>query len=902
MPLNEEVVLDIQSALRQIGELESRLQRIGTPIDVPVDIDTSGTEQLANDLRQADAAAEGLASGLGAASTAADSTEIAARALQKAFGLSDAEARELAGSLGQASFEADLLEAEMRRAARELGLTDDEARALTAGLRQSATASRQVADETARARATAQGLSSDWALIRRQITAAAGALGIRFLVREFNEAVTAASNLEQSIGGVQSIFGEAADEILKAGEAAAQTTGLTRNAFNELSALLGAQLGAFGFDTSEVAAKTQELIELGADLAATFGGPVADAVGAISSLLRGERNPIERYGVALNEAMIRAHAFETGITNTNRQLTLQESAVASLSLLYQQTASAQGQFAREADTTAGALERQRAEFGNIQAEIGEALVPLFQALLEMGPSIADIFRGMAGALEAVMPTVQTLVTGLGVGLTSGFGQAAAAGGALLVVLRTIQAHPVIATISLLGGALAFAAGRAEELRREAQELIDAWDDLDVSIRSTKIGELFTASQLDLLQQAGVSIRDLATGVVTFAEARDRLESSTPWWRPLGSEVELKKTLILLDDLAKAEEEAAAAAQAALEVRQQELETQRLLNTARLFRRQQADPGAQERARVARQTAELLARTTAEAERLAAAEEVLQRVQERTGASFAFIANNLGLFSTETRRAAHEIGLTELELRDLADALALASTVDFSLQSAVDEFELLLTVTNKAGVEVPATMKQMLNDLLTQANDFAELEAGTTILEALGLVNLAAEIRSQGTDAIPALREFLADMSSALEAEALLTAGGTVGEETMAALIESVKKAEPEVLTAILSNIDQFTSAEVRQAILEAAFENENTYTDEFKRLLAQSFSELNLVLPVTLTPRVNQRAFDEWNQGANAPGGGAPGGGGGGININFYSTPQPTTDTARIHQALRSFN
>src|SRR5690606_41943572 len=95
-----------------------------------------------------------------------------------------------------------------------------------------------------------------------------------------------------------------------------------------------------------------------------------------------------------SQTLIQAHALGIGLIGTNRQLTLQERAVAALDLLYQQTANAQGQFARESDTTAGLMERLSAAFQDAQAEIGEALVPAFNALLEALPGIIDGIRGL----------------------------------------------------------------------------------------------------------------------------------------------------------------------------------------------------------------------------------------------------------------------------------------------------------------------------------------------------------------------------------------------------------------------------------------------------------------------------------------------------------------------------
>ena len=59
-----------------------------------------------------------------------------------------------------------------------------------------------------------------------------------------------------------------------------------------------------GVAAGDLAPVTNDLVGLGADLAAQFGGSSADAVAALSSLLRGETDPIEKYGVAIKQADI----------------------------------------------------------------------------------------------------------------------------------------------------------------------------------------------------------------------------------------------------------------------------------------------------------------------------------------------------------------------------------------------------------------------------------------------------------------------------------------------------------------------------------------------------------------------------------------------------------------------
>lgn len=217
----------------------------------------------------------------------------------------------------------------------------------------------------------------------------------------------AASEAEQATGAVDSVFGQYAGRIQEYATAAAQAVGLSETSYNQLASVLGAQLKNMGLDLEAAAGQTDSLIGLGADLAATFGGTTADAVAALSSLLRGERDPIERYGVSIKEADIAAEAAALGMEDLykagDRNATLQ----ATLSLLTRQTADAQGQFGREAETAAGQQQRAQAAWENAAATLGEQLLPLMS---EGALILADV----AGWVSENSTLVTVLAAGIGI--------------------------------------------------------------------------------------------------------------------------------------------------------------------------------------------------------------------------------------------------------------------------------------------------------------------------------------------------------------------------------------------------------------------------------------------------------------------------------------------------------
>lgn len=214
-------------------------------------------------------------------------------------------------------------------------------------------------------------------------TVAAG--GLLLMAKQAGDA---ASELQQSQGAVESVFKSMASTVDDAATGAADSVGLAATEYNNLAAVLGSQLKNAGTPLDDLAGKTDGLIKLGSDLAATYGGSTQEAVEAISSLLRGESDPIERFGVSMNANAIAAEKLRLGLGGLTGDADRAAQQQAILSLLTQQTTDAQGQFARESDTAAGAQQRATAAWANATAELGTALLPIMGVLAGMLQDLA----------------------------------------------------------------------------------------------------------------------------------------------------------------------------------------------------------------------------------------------------------------------------------------------------------------------------------------------------------------------------------------------------------------------------------------------------------------------------------------------------------------------------------
>jgi len=95
----------------------------------------------------------------------------------------------------------------------------------------------------------------------------------------------------------------------------------------------------------------------------------------------GETEPLKTLGVNLNQATIEAKAMELGLIGLDGELTASAKAQASYALVMEQTALAQGDFARTSEGLANQQRILKAQVGDLRAEIGTALLPILQMMI-----------------------------------------------------------------------------------------------------------------------------------------------------------------------------------------------------------------------------------------------------------------------------------------------------------------------------------------------------------------------------------------------------------------------------------------------------------------------------------------------------------------------------------------
>src|SRR5690606_1548465 len=280
----------------------------------------------------------------------------------------------------------------------------------------------QTLDRTAKA---TEGISQKLSNMGKAVAAAVAvrALGA---VKEFvDDSVRAFSDLEQSIGGTEAVFGEFSKVIDEHARSAAETMGLSEAEFRTATTSIGGQLKRMTGDVQFAAEQSVELVRVAADLAATYGGTTAEAVQALGAAFRGEADPAERFNLNLKASVVNAKAVEMGLAATEKEVDDNARAQALLALIMEQSADAQGQFARELDTVAGKAQVAAAEAENMKAKVGEALAPVKELSFELGMVatqaagiLATKLQNLTGAIDEVDAAIQEFEIHMGISANS----------------------------------------------------------------------------------------------------------------------------------------------------------------------------------------------------------------------------------------------------------------------------------------------------------------------------------------------------------------------------------------------------------------------------------------------------------------------------------------------------
>lgn len=239
--------------------------------------------------------------------------------------------------------------------------------------------------------------------------------GAQQVVSFFKGAVGAAGDLNETMSKTGVVFGGASKDVVAFASQGAQVLGQTKKEALDAASTFGVFGKAAGLSGDDLSSFSTDLVGLSTDLASFHNARPEEVVQALGSALRGESEPMRRFGVLLDDATLKQEAMRQGLIKTTKEaLTPQQKTLAAQALIMAKTKDAQGDFAR---TSGGLANQQRilsAQFKEVQTSVGQALLPAvlaivkgFNQLLSGTSPISPVLSALGNVIATVLwPALQ----------------------------------------------------------------------------------------------------------------------------------------------------------------------------------------------------------------------------------------------------------------------------------------------------------------------------------------------------------------------------------------------------------------------------------------------------------------------------------------------------------------
>jgi hypothetical protein len=281
--------------------------------------------------------------------------------------------------------------------------------------------------------------------------------GIAAAQKLLRDSVTGAVDLNEEVNKTGTVFRANGADLIKWSKDSAKSLGMSQQQALEAAGTMGNMLVPMGMTREKAAGMSKSLISLSSDMASFNNASPEQTLEALRSGLSGETEPLRKFGVFLNEARVKAEAMSMGIVKNARdtgkiktaqmaaeiaqrkynkavaehgrnseqaraaalgnqraqdgltratkgtvpQLTAAQKAQATYSLIMKDSKDAQGDFAK---TSGGLANQQRilkAQYANVAASLGQALLPSLTKL-------AGVLSTLADNMNIVLPIIGVL--------------------------------------------------------------------------------------------------------------------------------------------------------------------------------------------------------------------------------------------------------------------------------------------------------------------------------------------------------------------------------------------------------------------------------------------------------------------------------------------------------------
>ena len=196
-------------------------------------------------------------------------------------------------------------------------------------------------------------------------------------------------------------MGEYAGEAMDYAEQVSGALGIDTSEWIRAQGVFMTLATGFGVAGDRAKVMSQNLTQLGYDLASFYNIDTETAMLKLKSGLAGELEPLRDIGYDLSQAKLEATALELGITKSVSAMTQAEKAQLRYYAIMTQVTTAQGDMARTLDDPANQMRVFKAQVSMAAREIGNVFIPVLQAVLPPLTALTKVIGTLAKTIAGL---------------------------------------------------------------------------------------------------------------------------------------------------------------------------------------------------------------------------------------------------------------------------------------------------------------------------------------------------------------------------------------------------------------------------------------------------------------------------------------------------------------------
>lgn len=238
--------------------------------------------------------------------------------------------------------------------------------------------------------------------------AAAAAFSVGAIVQFGKQAVETASDLQEVQNVVDTAFGSMSDKMEELAETSITQFGISRLAAKRTGSTFMAMASGMGIAQDAASDMAIALTGLSADMASFYNVEQDVASTALKSVFTGETETLKQFGIVMTEANLEAYALSQGITKSVSAMSQAEKVQLRYSYVMQQTALAQGDFAKTSSSWANQTRILSEQWKEFSSTVGTLLMNVVL------PAVKMLNDAMSQLIARTKAAVQTIADVFGI--------------------------------------------------------------------------------------------------------------------------------------------------------------------------------------------------------------------------------------------------------------------------------------------------------------------------------------------------------------------------------------------------------------------------------------------------------------------------------------------------------